>query len=194
MRFRSLSVGVVLAALFAMPVQAQTTLNFDDLTGAACAGVQGGMGVYQGVDFLGQWSCYSDPQDPYNAASGTNRLYTAGTDGYHSSGSFSFAGPVQFLGASFSGYGFESVTFDLYLASTLVHTSSSLTMSSTPTFLASGYTGAVDRVTVRGVDPQYPFFVMDDVQYASVPEPASFVLVASGLAGLAAVKRRRRTI
>ncbi len=79
--------------------------------------------------------------------------------------------------------------------SALVWTSASLDPSSTPTYLASGYSGPVDTVGVYSASND--FYVMDNVTYGftSVPEPASAVLMGLGLLGsigLAASRSRSR--
>ena len=89
-----------------------------------------------------------------------------------------------------AGYDDVSVTFELYDHGKNVATSSTLTTSATPAWLASGYAGEVDEVIVSS-DSQDDF-VMDDFTFAAaVPEPGSPALIAGGLLVLAAVARRR---
>ena len=101
-----------------------------------------------------------------------------------------------FSGAWFSGLSTTSVQFRLYNDDVLVHTSAVLFTTATPTFLASGYSGLVDVVGVFSNANDY--YVMDDVTYsdqqqtAPIPEPATMLLLSTGLAGVAAKVRRRR--
>lgn len=97
----------------------------------------------------------------------------------------------EFVGAWFSGYSDSTVKFNLYSGGLLVATSSPLTASSTPTFLASGYSGSVDAVGVYST--KNGDYVMDDVTYRvrSVPEPASFLMCVVGSAGMWVYARRR---
>jgi hypothetical protein len=85
--------------------------------------------------------------------------------------------------------------FNLYdAANNLLATSGTLQLGPTPTFLPSGYLGW--NVTTVGVVGYASIRVMDDVTYEVagapvVPEPASLLLLGTGLVGLARWRRRR---
>lgn len=149
-------------------------LDFEDLSGQS-AMVDG----YGGVADWGTWEHYDWEQSPYTAASGSQRIYSP------SDQSFSFAGDVVFNGAFVAGQALP-VSFLMYNDGVPVFTSAVLVPSDVPTFLASGYAGAVDKVEVIGVPANY---VLDDVSFDAVPEPAS--LVALGVGALALIRRRR---
>ena len=100
-----------------------------------------------------------------------------------------FPSLVRFDGAYFAG--FSTATFQLYNSGSLVATSGTLIPSSTPTFLASGYTGLVDEVRVSQASVGY--IVMDNVTYntdiETVPEPST--ILGLGLLGLGAFCQRK---
>ena len=160
-----------------------TVVTFDDLSGDGV--VPDG---YAGITWNGQWSYTDGVQSPYTPASPPTRVY----DGLPA-GQFNFSAPVTFDGAYFSGFEDATVQFQLYLGGSLVGTSGVLAPSSTPSFLTSGYSGAVDEVRV--VSPRANFFVMDDVTFnsiaAAIPEPATWTMLLLGFFGLGAALRAR---
>ncbi len=184
----------LLAVLFAVGVgaaptiaSAQTVLTFEDFT--PCDNTHGNVGVYDGVNFQNQFTCYAYAQDPFNPETPPNRVYTStAAAGNTSSGTFTFA-PTTFSGAYLAGT--ANVFFQLYNGGNLVATSGTLATTSTPTFLASGYSGPVDEVTVSGDGVN---FVMDNVTFGTIatPEPTSLALLGTGLVGLVPMMRNRR--
>lgn len=179
---RCLTALGIFVAVSATNGAAQTVVGFDDLnaSGALPTG-------YGGINWGPGWTYYSQDQDPYNPNSGAVRIYNYDTPAY-----FTFSAATQFNGAYFAGPTITNAFFSLFLNNALVHTSQSIVLTSTPTFLNSGYTGLVDRVQVNS---RPGFFVMDDVSYGSAtvtPEPISMTLLGTGLAGIAAARRRRR--
>lgn len=136
---------------------AADVINFDDLVGQAP--VPNGYGTV--VDWTG-WTYYDWEQSPYNPNSPPVRIYNT------SNGTFKFGRDVVFDGAFFSGYGtnrgFLPISFQLYSNNVLVATSGSIDLGdgSGPTWLDSGYAGAIDTVVVVG---SHGFYVMDDVTF-----------------------------
>jgi len=182
--------GAAALACTALSASATTTVvNFDDLQGDGQ--VANG---YGGINWQNNWMYYSDSQDPYNPASGAERIYV----NYSTNQSwFSFDNAVVFDGAAVAGvptgwgYGTGFVSFSLYYQGNLVSTSAQIDPSQTPTFLSSGYSGLVDSVHVNGSNDYY---VLDDVTYstAAVPEPENVALMLAGLALVGGMARRAR--
>ena len=169
------------------------TLTFEDLDPSP-ASYDVMPSPYSGFTFTG-W--YFGPDTVYSASSGSIDLFTDYTDPQNpldyvitNNNAISSVTPFIFDGAMFSGD--SGVTFELYLAGSLVHTSATLPDSSgtfyAPTLLASGYAGQVDMVKVRAVQGYYS---MDDFA-VSVPEPESYALLMAGLGFLAFVAKRRQ--
>ena len=187
-----------LALLTCVPQPARATvLNFDDLPnpGDTAPAVPDG---YGGILWSsGGWSYFAEEQFPYTAHSGSARAFSYSLDNR-----FFFSGAdVVFGGAWFSGGSSyddgtptnDELKLDLYWHGTLVAQSSTLKISATPTFLASGYLGPVDAVgiTETVVRPENTDFVMDDVAFTAVPEPSTFGPILLTL--LAPVTLRLRT-
>jgi len=168
---------LLLVVFFAMSASA-AVINFDDLPDEV---VPDG---YQNVTWFGDWTNYTEPQDPYNPHSPPGRVYDFLNDAM-----FQFNSAVQFNGAWFAGQPTTTVQFEGFLNGQMVFSSDVLTTSNVPTFLSSNYNGMVDTIHVLSNAPD--FFIMDDVTYNEVPEPGSLVLMGTGLAGLAGYLRRK---
>jgi hypothetical protein len=179
--------GLVATAALAClaPVASATVLTFDDLQADGLV-----PGNYGGLDWSAStWFAFGTEQAPFAAHSGDYRA-TLGWDSSEGGSSIRFQAPALFQGAYFAGFEGVDVSFKLHLNGQLVGTSSTLQTSGIATFLASGYSGFVDRVTVASND--HANFVMDDFTFsAAVPEPQSAALVLAGLAVVGATARRR---
>lgn len=182
---------IAISALAAMALGAivttqarATVVTFDDLPHVCCSFIPDG---YGGIIWNGEWQ--SGPQSsPYNAESAPNVAVATVTNP-----EFDFSSPVTFNGAYFSGPdGFSTVEFDLYLGGTLESTSGSLSTNSIPAFLASGYSGLVDKVVVADSFAA-DVFAMDNVTYNELPEPSTMTLVSTALLGFVALLRRKFT-
>jgi PEP-CTERM motif len=175
-----------LALALTTSLASATVLTFDDL------GDDGDVPVhYGGLDWSGSsWFQYAGEQAPFAAHSGDRRA-TLGWDGSADTSAVRFQTASSFTGAWFAGYEGVSVTIDLYSGGTLVASTATLDLSASPVFLASSYSGLVDRLVFRSNDPAN--FVMDDLTFtAAVPEPSTAVLSLAGLGLVGFVARRRR--
>ena len=173
------------------PFASATVLTFDDI--ATPDGVAYVPANYGGLDWSNSGlSVFTGEQAPFTPHSGDGRVTTDWIDGGPIASTIRFLAPTIFGGAWFSGYGDNSVRFDLYLAGQLVASSASLQLSDAPAFLAAGWGSAIDTIVVAS-DYQ-AMYAMDDLSFetvAEVPEPASLALVLAGF-GLAGAVRRRK--
>ena len=190
-------VSVALTAL-ALPPAHSSVLTFEDLNPSP-ASYDVMPSPYNGFAFTG-W--YYGPDTVYTPASGIIDLFIDYADPSNP-GNFTItdlnnqvtsAAPFIFDGAAFSGY--SGVTFELWLAGSLVHTSASLPDAPgpnpyLPAFLASGYSGEVDKIVVSGVQGYY---AMDNFTFHSatntIPEPSTYALALLAL-GICGVIRKR---
>jgi hypothetical protein len=161
-----------------------TVVTFDSLTGDGV--VPNG---YGGIQWGGNWSYFDGAESPYTPESAPERIYP---NDIVADAIFSFSSPTVFDGAYFSGDPEVSVQFDLYLDGNLVATSGSLAPTATPAYLASGYNGLVDKVQVVDSVGSADYWVMDNVTYGVVPEPAAWALMLMGVGGIGAALRVAR--
>ncbi|MDB5842436.1 MAG: hypothetical protein JWQ23_4388 [Herminiimonas sp.] len=172
----AVAAGVVMMATAhatVAPVPTHVALDFEKLKGSQkYASIQ--TDYYQSITWAANFWAYDAKQSPYDAASGDVRIASNGTNAGDSSFSFSstaFMGGVTFEGATFSGA--SAVFFNLFFNNAKVHTSSLINLNNTPTFLTSGYSGAVDKVQIVGRDGYY---VMDDLLFITPPNAVALKL------------------
>ena len=197
------AVGLALASLGAQA----TVLTFEDRPDAA--GPLFFDGTYQGFDFgdnnpdTNAWA-----SNNANFATHSGNRYVATDSTLYPTLDVNAPGPLYgtqaitsaqafvFDGAWFSGFG--KIRYDLYLGTQFLGSSdeSADLSASLSVFVASGYTGLVDKVVVFGYQG---FYALDDFTFNSlndteVPEPGSLALVLlAGAAGAGAVHRRKAT-
>ena len=138
------SLVLAAASLAASPFASATVLTFDDLASDDFVSAN-----YGGLDWSGSdWFAYGDAQAPFTPHSGDVRI-TTGFGDADAASAIGLGASKTFQGAWFAGFEDVAVTFKLYDHGTLVATSSTLSTSATPTWLASGYAGLVDQVIDR---------------------------------------------
>jgi hypothetical protein len=175
--------GLMLSA-----ASAQQVLSFDDIGPGGLVPAD-----YGGLDWsAGTWSYFGFAQPPYTPHSGAFRAYVA-FESPDDASTIRFPTPAVFDGAWFSGYDVATVSFQLFRDGSLVATSAPLVPTEAPTFLSSGYTGAVDTVIVSAGGQTY--YTMDDFSFRSVPaipEPGTYLLMLVGFAVIGLFLARRR--
>lgn len=190
--------GAALVLALAMPVATAAVLNFDDLSGGPAFFLSDYQGFRFGTNDIATTAWfYTDLAGPtYVPHSGTHyiatdfQLYSGGLN--DPTQPISRTTPFVFSGAYFSGI--DTITYQLFAGSTLVYTSSaSAPLTSTSTFIASGYSGSVNSVVIVG---HQGFYALDDFTYTAaasvVPEPETLPLLAAGLLCLGLAVQRRR--
>jgi hypothetical protein len=185
MKNRCATLLLVLSCLAFAEIASATDLNFDDInTFGGVVGMPTGYGGFNWPLSTGVWGFV---QPPYNAETPPNRvLFNFSCCTHTENDVFSNIGSITFDGAYISGFGTEY--FNLYLRGTLVATSGSLNASPVPTFLPSGYSGAVDEIGIIG---PVGFFAMDDFTFNAVPEPGTLAMFGSSVLGIACLVRRK---
>ena len=162
--------GLVAASALACAPASADIISFDGLRSAGPMPA-----VYRDVAWERGWYYLTSAFPPFDAHSNPTRLFSDAAEK-----SFSFLdGDKIFKGAWFAGYYY--VSFNLYNDGVRVHSSPVLEMfgEGPAQFLASGYKGFVDTVTVVGVAGAY---VMDDVTFrGEVPEPGMPELFIAGM-------------
>jgi hypothetical protein len=174
------SFAATVLALAAMPATASTVLDFESLpTGAGAMPLN-----YSGLEWV-HCSDYHFDQAPVNAASGDQQLYADNRlNPIYSGQAFVFEGAYSVDGGTAPLY------HKLFLNGDRMSNSAAWVPTATPSFLASGYAGAVDVVMIYSEKPRS--FVMDNFPFSTalpIPEPATAFVLASGLA-LLSLKRR----
>lgn len=176
----------------------QVTLNFDDLT--SCSGA---LSSYQSwITLVNPATCRNGAYAWLSPSSPSNFLLTGGSIQWAFTG-----GPVTFNGLFASGSG--TYFLQLLNGGSTVY-SSSFQLGGTNPFgqqITAAYTGAVDGARINYVFGSGGGFLgVDDITFTvpqqdvidvvnqpnAAPEPATILLVASGLGGIGTLIRRRR--
>ena len=177
-------------SLFSAAAQC-TVITFDDLNGNPPTAIPSN---YQGLTWDAGWNVWTGGGNPdYNPHSPPNLAYFNSANDL----GFTFPAATIFDGAWFSGpSGISTVSFELFLGGVLEATSPSLAVAPTPQFLASDYSGPVDRVEINLTGTVFNGlfdWTIDDITYSaanSVPEPSTLAYLCAAAAAALTVRRR----
>lgn len=195
---RLLVSAIALSLAAVAPATATTVIDFDDLTGDGYVPSD-----YAGLNWASNFSYYDQYQWPYTAHSGQTRIY-----GAYSAFPLGFSGQMPILvgaGSVFDGAWFAGVlttiTLSLYSGGVLQTEVTSGTLSGTPQFLATNWTGGIDEIRISSSYGN-GYWVGDDFTFdtlvpysgagGAVPEPAAWAMMIAGFGLVGAVARRRR--
>ena len=199
----ALAVAVLLGSALAPAAQAQTFVNFDDLgpslgSGAALPSPYKGFTWAVNNNPMG-WTTQGGSFTDVVCRSGLNCAYNGfgRLSGITSTTSFTFSGWIRRWNLSSNTGGASSVLVEALNGSTVV---SSLTLNLNANYQ---FFELLSPMTTLRFTPQgnNGFFLMDDVTFNPtvtppdsnvVPEPSTYLLLATGLGMLAGVSKRRR--
>jgi len=180
MHIKTLFLSFILAASFTSSAEA-VTLTFDDVSIGELADGYGG---------ISGWSQIGSVYQSWGEGLGENLFYG-------SMGEIRFDnGPVVFEGSYYKAYAIDTnnpvTSFSLFYQGELVHTILDPLAPLQLEWVASGYSGLVDKIYIRGGGEG---FAIDNFKYSQastvVPEPATPLLLLAGLGTLTLTRRKK---
>lgn len=177
---------LILALIVFSPLSASTVLTFDDIVVPSQFAVVELPTNYGGISWGAEFGVFSRNQFPYGPRSAPNSVVTDRLPNQGTLPTFRFLSPVVFEGVWVSGS--DIVSLILMFEGAPVAYSPSVNTSYPATYLATGYSGLVDSVSIIGTNGGY---ALDNLTFtsASVPEPSSTMLLSIPILALVLARR-----
>ena len=198
-RFHLFLVSICVFLLFAGPTgtasAALITLDFEDLSSSGSLPEH-----YAGLSWDSHWNYYGFYQPPYNPSSGIMRIYSHNYGGW-----IDFGEEVTFYGSWVATT--DAISYDEYAQEVYWQGFRDEVLMYTSESLYGGDCGWInvsweDVDMVRFVSTSFNHFILDDISYdpdpgsapdpSPVAEPATLMLIGTGLLGLAGTRKRKR--
>lgn len=175
---------------------AQTIVTFEDINTVSTVSPLYATGdVADGYNGISGWSNMGQVWEYLDTSFDAGQIGSRFFNGV-SSGSLSFDnGPVVFEGTYYQSFARDTedtlAGMELYYQGVLVHSISDPLAPAGMVWIASGYSGLVDEIYIRGGSEG---FNIDNLTYstAAVPEPETYAMFLAGIGLIGVMKRTQR--